>query len=217
MAGFFYWNMLNVDILISFLVASTALAFAPGPDNIFVLVQSVTHGVKYGVATVFGLITGCLIHTSLVAFGVSALIGKNEHLFFILKLFGAIYMVYLAYRVYISKAGISFDSSDTPSKGLLQLYKQGFIMNVLNPKVSLFFLALFPGFLFSDRIPVVNQFFILGFLFMLVTLVVFSLIAIMAGFISNYLKNNTRTPLVIKWLQIVVFISIAIFILLADK
>lgn len=134
-----------------------------------------------------------------------------------LKLFGAIYMVYLAYRVYKSKAGISFDNAGIPSKGLLQLYRQGFIMNVLNPKVSLFFLALFPGFLFSNTIPVVNQFFVLGFLFMLVTLVVFSLIAVMAGFISDFLKGNTRAPLVIKWLQIIVFIGIAIFILLADK
>jgi len=208
---------LNTDIVISFLIASTALAFAPGPDNIYVLVQSVSNGIKYGLATVFGLVTGCLVHTSLVAFGVSALIGKNEELFFMLKLFGAIYMVYLAYRVYKSKAGISFDNAGIPSKGLLQLYRQGFIMNVLNPKVSLFFLALFPGFLFSNTIPVVNQFFVLGFLFMLVTLVVFSLIAVMAGFISDFLKGNTRAPLVIKWLQIIVFIGIAIFILLADK
>ena len=208
---------MNTDIVISFLIASTALAFAPGPDNIFVLVQSVSNGIKYGLATVFGLVTGCLVHTSLVAFGVSALIGKNEELFFMLKLFGAIYMVYLAYRVYKSKAGISFDNAGIPSKGLLQLYRQGFIMNVLNPKVSLFFLALFPGFLFSNTIPVVNQFFVLGFLFMLVTLVVFSLIAVMAGFISDFLKGNTRAPLVIKWLQIIVFIGIAIFILLADK
>ncbi|MCB0471685.1 MAG: LysE family translocator [Flavobacteriaceae bacterium] len=208
---------MNTDIVISFLIASTALAFAPGPDNIYVLVQSVSNGIKYGLATVFGLVTGCLVHTSLVAFGVSALIGKNEELFFMLKLFGAIYMVYLAYRVYKSKAGISFDNAGIPSKGLLQLYRQGFIMNVLNPKVSLFFLALFPGFLFSNTIPVVNQFFVLGFLFMLVTLVVFSLIAVMAGFISDFLKGNTRAPLVIKWLQIIVFIGIAIFILLADK
>ena len=208
---------MNTDIVISFLIASTALAFAPGPDNIYVLVQSVSNGIKYGLATVFGLVTGCLVHTSLVAFGVSALIGKNEELFFMLKLFGAIYMVYLAYRVYKSKAGISFDNAGIPSKGLLQLYRQGFIMNVLNPKVSLFFLALFPGFLFSNTIPVVNQFFVLGFLFMLVTLVVFSLIAVMAGFISDFLKGNTRAPLVIKWLQIIVFIGIAIFILMADK
>ena len=85
-----------IETLISFVFAASILAISPGPDNIFVLTQSIVNGIKYGFATIFGLMTGCLIHTSLVAFGVSSLIKDNENLFFALKLLGAIYLIYLA-------------------------------------------------------------------------------------------------------------------------
>ncbi len=207
---------METNILISFIAASALLAISPGPDNIYVLIQSITNGVKYGLATVFGLITGCLVHTSLVAFGVSALINKNETLFLSLKIFGASYLIYLAYKVFKSNSKISLSAKNTLEKNTFQLFKQGFIMNVLNPKVSIFFLAFFPGFLFSESMKIVNQFFILGFIFMGVSLVIFSLIAILSGTISNYLNQNSKTGSILKWLQIIVFIGIAIFILFSD-
>jgi len=207
---------LDTNILLSFILATALLAISPGPDNIFVLIQSVTNGVKYGIATVFGLISGCLVHTSLVAFGVSALINENEMLFLSLKLFGACYLIYLAYKVFTVKSHISISSSKELKKTPLQLFIQGFFMNVLNPKVSIFFLAFFPSFLFSDSMAMVNQFFILGFIFMGVSLIVFSLIAILAGTISNYLIHNSKADFILKWVQIIVFISIAIFILFSD-
>jgi len=207
---------LETNILISFIAASALLAISPGPDNIYVLIQSITNGVKYGLATVFGLISGCLVHTSLVAFGVSALINKNETLFLSLKIFGASYLTYLAYKVFKSNSKISLSAKNTLEKNTFQLFKQGFIMNVLNPKVSIFFLAFFPGFLFSESMKIVNQFFILGFIFMGVSLVIFSLIAILSGTISNYLTQNSKSGSILKWLQIIVFIGIAIFILFSD-
>jgi len=207
---------LETNILISFIAASGLLAISPGPDNIYVLVQSITNGIKYGLATVLGLITGCLVHTSLVAFGVSALINKNDTIFLSLKIFGASYLTYLAYKVYKSKNKISLSSKNGLEKSTFKLFKQGFIMNVLNPKVSIFFLAFFPSFLFSDSMNIVNQFFILGFIFMGVSLVIFSLIAILSSTISNYLRQNSKTGSILKWLQIIVFIGIAIFILFSD-
>lgn len=207
---------METNILISFIAASGLLAISPGPDNIYVLVQSITNGIKYGLATVFGLIAGCLVHTSLVAFGVSALINKNDTIFLSLKIFGASYLTYLAYNVYKNKSKISLSSKNSLEKSTFKLFKQGFIMNVLNPKVSIFFLAFFPSFLFSDSMDIVNQFFILGFIFMGVSLVIFSLIAILSGTISNYLRQNSKTGSILKWLQIIVFIGIAIFILFSD-
>ena len=204
---------MDTNILISFIAATFLLAISPGPDNIFVLIQSVTNGVKFGIATVLGLISGCLVHTSLVAFGVSAIINKNENIFLTLKVFGASYLVFLAYKVFRNNNTFSLDDIETSEKSVFQLFKQGFIMNVLNPKVSIFFLALFPGFLFSTTISTVNQFLILGFIFMGVSLVVFSMIAILAGTLSNYLLKHAGIGVFLKWLQIVVFIGIASFIL----
>ena len=133
-----------------------------------------------------------------------------------LKIFGAGYLIFLAYKVFKNSSDITINSDKVPKKQLGQLFRQGFIMNVLNPKVSIFFLALFPGFLFSESMSTVNQFFILGFIFMGVSLVIFSLIAVLAGSISNYLTKNDQIGSILKWLQIMVFVGIAIFILFSD-
>ena len=202
------------ETLISFAIATSILALSPGPDNIFVLTQSIVNGKKYGLATVFGLISGCLVHTTLLAFGVTAIIKESENLFFAIKLFGAIYLLYLAYKVYNSDASIILSEENVTKKSTLQLFKQGFIMNVLNPKVSIFFLAFFPGFLFSYHISTIIQFYVLGLLFMLVSLIIFSAIAILAGQISTKIKENKNIGLYLKWIQIIVFVMIAVFILM---
>ncbi len=202
-----------IETLLSFALATSVLALSPGPDNIFVLTQSIVNGKKFGLATVFGLISGCLVHTTLLAFGVSAIIKQSEYLFFAIKIFGAIYLLYLAYKVYQSDANIILSKKNIIEKTTTQLFKQGFIMNVLNPKVSIFFLAFFPGFLFSDHLSTVVQFYILGGVFMLVSLVIFSAIAILAGAISTSIKKNKKIGLYLKWMQIVVFVLIAAFIL----
>ena len=208
---------MNYDLLLSFILATSALAISPGPDNIYVLMQSLVNGKKYGIATVCGLITGCLVHTTLVAFGVSAIIKQNDSLFFIIKLFGALYLLYLAFNVYKSDAELSLNSNNIPKKSTIQLFKQGFIMNVLNPKVSIFFLAFFPGFLFSNTLSTITQFYVLGFIFMIVSFIIFSIIAVLLGLISEYIKKHKNVGFILKWLQIIVFVGIAIFILLSEK
>ena len=205
---------LMIETLLSFAFATSILAISPGPDNIFVLTQSIVNGKKFGLATVFGLISGCLVHTTLLAFGVSAIIKESENLFFAIKLFGAFYLIYLAFKVYKSDASIILSEENVVQKTTLQLFKQGFIMNVLNSKVSIFFLAFFPGFLFSDSISAVLQFYVLGLLFMLVSLIIFSGIAILAGVISAKIKENKNIGLYLKWTQIIVFVLIAVFILM---
>ncbi len=204
---------MSIETLISFALATSALAISPGPDNIYVLVQSITNGKSYGLATVCGLITGCIIHTTLLAFGVSAIIKANEAVFFTIKVMGAIYLLYLAYKVYKSNTELNLNTEAAPKKSLKGLFVQGFFMNVLNPKVTIFFLAFFPGFLFSETMDTVIQFYILGGVFMLVSFIVFSAIAMLAGQIKIYTLNHKNSGTILKWLQIVVFIGIAIFIL----
>lgn len=199
------------------MIATSVLAISPGPDNIYVLMQSIVNGKKYGLATVAGLISGCLVHTTLVAFGVSAVIKESDTLFFIIKLLGVFYLLFLAVKVYKSSSELSLNSENIPKKSVLQLFKQGFIMNVLNPKVSIFFLAFFPGFLFSDILSTTVQFYTLGLLFMLVSAIIFSTIAVLAGSISDAIKQNNKVGLYLKWLQIIVFVVIAILIFTSEK
>ena len=208
---------MDYEILTAFVIATAALAISPGPDNIFVLVQSIANGRKYGIATVAGLMTGCLVHATLLAFGVSALIKQNPNLYFTIKLFGAFYMFFLAIKVFRS-SDILRISGEGGKKGTLgSLYGQGFIMNVLNPKVGIFFLAFFPGFLFSHFINIIIQFYILAFIFMIVSFIIFSAIALLSGTISVYIKENKNLGPILKWLQILVFTGIGIYLLLSDK
>lgn len=179
--------------------------------------QSIVNGKQFGLATVAGLISGCLVHTTLVAFGVSAIIKENDALFFIIKLFGALYLLYLAYKVFRSTSDLELSTDNVPKKSKIQLFKQGFIMNVLNPKVSIFFLAFFPGFLFSETLNTITQFYVLGILFMVVSAIIFSAIAILAGSISDYIKQHGHVGLYLKWLQIIVFVGIALLIFTSEK
>lgn len=207
----------NYSILVGFIISSAALAVSPGPDNIFVLTQSVSNGVKSGIVTVLGLISGCLVHTTLLAFGVSEIIKRSDSLFFAIKLFGALYLLYLAVKTYRSKAFLSVETANTVKKKTSGMFWTGFTMNVLNPKVTIFFLAFFPGFLFSSDWHTVAQFYVLGLLFMLVAFIIFGLIAVLAGKISTFLFRNPKTGVYLKWLQIFVFTGIAVYLLLSDK
>ena len=119
MTGFFYeqkLTFLDITILFSFIGATALLAISPGPDNIYVLIQSITYGVKYGIATVLGLISGCIVHTFLVAFGASVIIKQNDTLFYSLKIFGATYLIFLAYKVFKRDSTISISSKEVSKK-----------------------------------------------------------------------------------------------------
>lgn len=202
-----------LEQLIPFLTASAILTISPGPDIVYVLVQGMANGKKHAFITALGLATGIIIHTSLVAFGVSAVIKSSETLFFFIKLFGAVYLLYLAWQVYKSDPEIAYSSEGIKMKSLFSLFKQGFIMNVLNPKVTIFFLAFFPGFLWEPDGNTVMQFYILGAIFMLLTILIFGNVALLAGNISTFLKKHKHSGVVLQWLQIVVFIGISVFIL----
>ena len=205
---------MDFDALFSFIIASVVLTLSPGPDIIYVLMQSITNGRRYGIATAVGLVLGIIVHTSLVAFGISTIIQNASSVFLAIKVMGSLYMLFLAYKVWVSPAAIQLNHEAVPKKNISQLIRQGFLMNVLNPKVTLFFLSFLPGFLFSDTMNTVVQFYVLGGLFMFQAFIIFFVVSYIAGTVFNVLKNNIRLSYVLKYLQIVVFVGIAIFILI---
>ncbi len=202
-----------IDQLIAFVIAAALLTFAPGPDIIYVLVQSVVNGKKAGVITAAGLVSGIVIHTSLVAFGLAALIKEEPIALWGIKVVGACYLLYLAWKTYCADAEVQFKTDSAPRQKSLQLYKRGFIMNLVNPKVVIFFLAFFPGFLWDSTGNLVVQFYSLGGLFLLQAFIIFCGVAFFADKISANLRQNTKLGVWFKWLQIVVFMGIAGFVL----
>lgn len=200
--------------MLPFFLASIALTLSPGPDILYVLTQSISNGKKYGIATALGLVSGILVHTTLIALGVSAVIKEAEVIYTAIKVFGACYLLWIAYQVYKAPASITLNAQAKPQKSLLALVKQGFIMNVLNPKVTLFFLAFFPGFIDEKLGNVTRQIYVLGFLFMLQAFLVFSMVSIVADKLTVFIRTNEKFAVFLKWLQIVVFIGIAVLILI---
>tara|TARA_B110000238_G_scaffold8143_1_gene8221 strand:- start:50 stop:664 length:615 start_codon:yes stop_codon:yes gene_type:complete len=202
-----------IESLISFSIATLFLALTPGPDNLYVISQSLTNGTKSGIATTIGLISGCIVHTTLLAFGVSAIIAASETIFYGLKIIGACYLLFLAYKVYRSNPHVDLKNK-VLKKTYLQLFKQGVIMNLVNPKILIFFLAFFPGFLWDEFQNTIYQFYVLGIVFMTISFLVFSSLAILAGYISTALNENKNISILLKWIQVIVFIAIAVFILI---
>jgi len=137
--------MLPLETILLFFSTSVLLALAPGPDNLFVLAQSAQHGRKAGVIVTLGLCSGVLVHTAAVTFGVAAIFHTSALAFSMLKYIGAAYLLYLAWMSF--KASGAAESGKALQKiSFRKLYLRGIIMNVTNPKVSIFFLAFLPQF-----------------------------------------------------------------------
>lgn len=205
-----------VESLFTFLFASVLLALVPGPDNIFVLTQAALYGRKEGIQVTLGLCTGLVVHTSAVALGVAAIFQASTVAFTGLKVIGAVYLLYLAWQAFTASASLLEDGKSNKLSGL-QLYRRGIIMNVTNPKVSIFFLAFLPQFAIPENGPVAQQMFMLGALFILVTLVVFGGIALLAGTLGACLKRSTRVQNYLNRIAGIVFIGLAMKIFTANK
>jgi threonine/homoserine/homoserine lactone efflux protein len=190
--------MPDLNSVLMFLAASTLLAFAPGPDNIFVLSQSMAYGRSAGYRITLGLCTGLLVHTTVVAFGIAAIFQTSVMAFNILKYAGVAYLLYLAFLTF-RHAGDRVEISGGEKGKRINLYRRGIIMNVTNPKVSIFFMAFLPQFASPDKGSITLQIIFLGFLFIIVTLLVFGLISFLAGSIGKALGGSSRFD---KWLNI---------------
>lgn len=202
------------DLWLSFVVAATILAIAPGPDNLFVLLQSAMHGPKAGVLVTLGLCVGVFIQTCFSAFGVAAAVAASPVLLTIIKCAGAAYLTYLAWgawRAPVSEA----DEATIEKKPLtltpLKLWTRGILMNITNPKVLIFFLAFFPQFLVkgSSESEVMVQMLIMGLTFLVITLVVFSCVAWCAGSLANRIRNP-RFQSILNKTSALIFLALAV-------
>ena len=164
--------MLPLETLGAFFVTAIVMGLAPGPDNIFVLTQSALYGFRAGIVTTLGLMTGLFGHTAAVALGVAALFQTSEMAFTVLKCAGAAYLLYLAWLSFRSGASRAWLEQST-FPGYWALYRRGVIMNITNPKVTLFFLAFLPQFAKPELGNVPLQIVTLGLLFQIATLAVF--------------------------------------------
>jgi threonine/homoserine/homoserine lactone efflux protein len=206
--------IIEAATLTLFITSALLLSISPGPDNVFVLTLSMARGPLAGIVTTLGLCTGLIVHTSAVALGVAVLIQESELAFSLLKIGGALYLLWLAWQAFRHAADPIEGRQST--EGLRRLYLRGILMNVMNPKVSLFFLAFLPQFVDAGRGSVTLQIFLLGFVFFLCGILVFGAISLAAGRLGDRFRKGSGAKILHR-VSAGVFAGLAIKLLLSER
>ncbi len=209
---------MDVSATISFLFVAIGLTIAPGPDILFVVAKSLSKGARAGISVALGLATGTLIHTTLVALGISLLIRNSPPVFACVKWCGVVYLCWLGIKSLMHWKETPFADKEVPEQKAeknfgeapLALYRTGVFMAALNPKLILFFLALFPQFVSPEEENATIQTFFLGAIFAVQAAMIFSIVAFFAGKISLALRTR---PKIIQGLN--VFAALVLFAIAA--
>jgi len=196
------------ETIVTFIGAATLLAWVPGPDNLFVLTQSALHGSKVGIFVTLGLCTGLVVHSVAVSLGVAAIFQTSQLAFTALKVIGAGYLLYLAYRAFRAKPEPLTGEGGKP-KPLWRMYTRGIVMNVTNPKVAIFFLAFLPQFTSPTGGNLVLQMLMLGAIFIVCAFVSFAIISLLAGSLSRWLRHSNRGQILLNRAAGIVFVGLA--------
>ena len=202
------FEILSTETIIAFVTASVVLSLVPGPDNIFVMSHSALKGWRIGFYTTLGLCTGLIGHTVLVAIGVSVIFQTSAIAFNRLKIIGAFYLLYLAW-LSVQNKELNLGGTDKDSTNR-SYYFTGVVMNLTNPKVALFFLVFLPQFVNSSNDNVSIQIFLLGLLFILSALCVFTSIAYLASFLEDILKKSKTVNKNLNILAALIYFALAI-------
>jgi threonine/homoserine/homoserine lactone efflux protein len=210
------FRMVPLDVLSAFFLVSVLLALSPGPDNIFVLTQSAVSGPVAGLAITAGLCTGLIVHTAAVALGIAVIFQTSIVAFTVLKFAGAGYLLYLAWQAFAAGSS-ELDGNAQPAVRLRRLYARGIVMNVTNPKVSIFFLAFLPQFVAPERGSIVLQVMVLGATFAVSAILVFGSVALFAGSLGAALGRSGRAQQVLNKIAGTVFAGLAIKLLVTER
>lgn len=204
--------------LAAFIVASALLTVAPGPDILFLVSQGMSRGRAAGLATALGLASGNLVHTTAAALGASLVFKESAFAFAILKYAGAAYLLYLAYKT-VRARNTPPQADGVEAAGRRRLFVRGIAMNVLNPKVAIFFLAFLPGFASPERGPVWVQTILLGLVFVAVVIVVFGTVGLFAGAIGGWLlgRGGARFHRWSSWAVAGVLVLLAINLIVMSR
>ena len=212
--------MFGIHDLPLFVLAGLLLNITPGPDMLYIAGRTASQGFRSGLAAVMGINAGCLVHTFAAAIGLSAILTASAEAFFLVKLVGAAYLVYVGITLIIEKQndGAAMQiSSSLPSKTTRQAFWQGFLTNVLNPKVALFFLAFLPQFISTDSTSKPAAFVLLGVIFIVNSLFVTVGFAALVAHAHARFQHSTR---VVVWLNRccgALFIAIGVKLALTEE
>lgn len=207
--------MPSPDTLLAFFGISLLLGLTPGPDNVFVLMQSALQGRRAGMFVVLGLCTGLVVHTTAVALGLAAVFAASATAFTVLKLVGAAYLAWLAWQAF--RAPVGAEAAAVQPMTPAQMYRRGVVMNLTNPKIAIFFLAFLPQFVEPARGHVGVQIFCLGLALIVATLLTFGAIAWFAATAGQAFQRSARAQRILNRVAGTVFAGLAARLVLAER
>src|SRR5256885_13363 len=199
-----------------FLLASAAVTISPGPDILYVLAKGISQGRRTGVVSAAGFASGLSVHTTMAVVGLSALLMASSVAFTIVKFAGGAYLVYLGIKAFRCGGLVSVPASGERITGR-RIFAQAFLMNVLNPKVAMFFLAFLPQFTRRDQGSLSTQLLLLGISFALVALVIFSVVGAFSAMIGGWLRTKPRGLRLFDYVIGTLFVCLGIRLALASN
>ncbi|MBQ7986805.1 MAG: LysE family translocator [Clostridia bacterium] len=204
--------MLGISEYGLFLLSGILLNITPGTDIVYVLSRASVGGRKVGIVSALGICTGILIHTVLVALGLSAILESSKVAFNIMRILGAVYLIYMGIKTILAKETMFQNETDGGEK-LSAVFRQGVLTNTLNPKVALFFLALLPQFVLPDNPYGPIPFLVLGLTFFTTSIIWCLLIAYVASFVSKFLNKNEKISKMANKIAGIVYILLGLNVL----
>jgi len=193
-----------------FLGASAMLTLSPGPDNCFVIANGISRGKWPALWASWGMISGLSVHLGLAVLGVSALLASHPFAYQGTRVLGAVYLLYLAVQTLRHRHdALDLKAGSRPISGI-RMYGRGFLMNVLNPKVGLFFIAYLPSFVVEGAGSYGAQMLRLGLVFALQALLLFMGISLISGALGDRLLQDSRWGYRLSWVSAAMFVGIAL-------
>ena len=213
--------MFGIENYLGFVLAAILLNLTPGTDSMYIITRSISQGQSAGLYSVLGITTGSLIHTLLASLGLSVLLASSPTAFMLVKYLGAGYLCYFGFKMLTNKEYSLIASSLPKDKDMIgqnkvngwQIYQQGVLTNVFNPKVALFFIAFFPQFIDANYAYSMLSFFILGLTFATTGFIWCSCLALLAARFSTRLRENPSIEAVLNKISGVVFIGLGVKLL----
>ncbi|MHC8523882.1 LysE family translocator [Rossellomorea sp. H39__3] len=195
-----------------FLLTGILLNLIPGADTMYIVGRSISQGRTAGIYSVLGIISGSLVHTLFVAFGLSLILVKSVLLFNVIKVIGVVYLVYLGIRMILDKSNLAFQQATGTTVNKRKIYIQGLLTSLTNPKVSLFFIAFMPQFI-DPNVTSPVPFLILGLTFTITGLLWCLFVAYFSSYVTKTLRGNQKVGQVLNKVTGVIFIGMGIKLL----
>lgn len=208
--------MIDTSNFTIFVVTSIAVILMPGPAMLFVISNGLTRGPKASIAAALGTTTGVSFHLFCAAFGLAVILKTSVFAFTVVKFAGAAYLIYLAIKTLVSKEQLVNDLSKSEKSGN-SIFWQGIFINILNPKLSIFFLAFLPQFIDPNLSSATSQTLILGTIFMAMTIIIFIVYGLFASLLRQKVLNSPKILRAIKWCFASVFMALGVRLALSER